>query len=573
MEVFLLKSVVIVFALAISISLLAYKSKIPSVVGFLITGILAGPHGFGLITNLAEVDMLAQIGIIVLLFTIGIEISLKDLLKSKKAVFVGGFLQVFLTILFTFLILKYFNYSTNESILIGFLVSLSSTAIVMKILQEKFEVDSPHGKASLGILIFQDIIAVLMILVIPILSGQNQQSISSTFFNIFIKGIVIITLVIICARWLIPKLFYKVAKMQSREIFLLSVIVVCFAVAWLTSSAGLSLALGAFLAGLILSGSEYGSQALSNILPFRDVFTSFFFISIGMLLNSKIFISNFLLVFSLTIAVILLKTLICILVSLLIKFSLRTSILVGFSLSQIGEFSFVLSKAGFDSGIISNEIYQLFLSISILSMILTPFIMMFAPKIADFASKIKFFKKFDLNLAETKTKHIHLKNHLVIIGFGNSGRSVASAAKSAKIDYSIIEMNPETVKKERLKGEKIYYGDAVQEEVLKQADIATSKVIVIVINDSDSTRRIVKACRDLNSKAKIIARTRFIKEIKPLQRLGADEVIPDEFETSIEIFSRVLKDYDIPESRINKFIVNARLHGYKIFTSFKDEKI
>ena len=291
MQIPLLSEIVIIFGLSIFVLFICYRLRVPTIVGFLLTGTIAGPYGLALIKQSHEVETLAEIGVVLLLFTIGIEFSLNSLLKVRRTVLMGGSLQVFITILATFVVAELLGRPFGESIFLGFLISLSSTAIVLKLLQERGEIDSPQGRTSLAILIFQDVIVVPMVLLAPLLSG-GAENVGQSLLYLLVKGVVVIALVIASAHYLVPRLLYQIARTRSRELFLLSIVVMCFAVAWLTSSIGLSLALGAFLAGLIISESEYSHQALSNILPFRDVFLSFFFISIGMLLDLDFLLSH-----------------------------------------------------------------------------------------------------------------------------------------------------------------------------------------------------------------------------------------------------------------------------------------
>jgi len=284
MEIPLLTDVVIIFGLSIGVLFICHRLRVPAVVGFLLTGIFVGPYGLGLVKAIHDVEIFAEVGIVLLLFTIGIELSIERLLQIRKAILMGGSLQVLLTFLATLFIARQLGQAFSKSVFIGFLVTLSSTAIVLKLIQERAEVDSPHGRTTLGILIFQDIIIVPMILVTPLLAGATGN-LGGSLLILLAKGIGIILLVMVSAKWVVPQLLYQIARTRNHELFLLSVVVICFGVAWLTSKAGLSLALGAFLAGLIISESEYSHQALGNILPFRDVFTSFFFVSIGMLLD------------------------------------------------------------------------------------------------------------------------------------------------------------------------------------------------------------------------------------------------------------------------------------------------
>jgi CPA2 family monovalent cation:H+ antiporter-2 len=544
---------------------------VPTIVGFLLTGIIAGPHGLGLIKAVHEVETLAEIGVVLLLFTIGIEFSLKSLVRVRRSVLLGGSLQVLLTIIVALVIARLFGQSFGESVFIGFLVSLSSTAIVLKLLQERAEVDSPHGRTSLAILIFQDVIVVPMMLLTPLLGGATGNVGKSLLF-LLAKGIGVIVVVLISAHWIVPRLLYQIARTRSRELFILSIVVMCFAVAWLTSSIGLSLALGAFLAGLIISESEYSHQALSNILPFRDVFTSFFFISIGMLLDLGFVFKHPLLISLIALGVLFVKTITGSFASALLGFPLRTTILVGLILSQVGEFSFILSRTGLEYNLLDGNIYQTFLSVSVLTMAAAPFIVDLAPLIADSISQLPLPERIKsglypspgINIADKKES---LKDHLIIIGFGVNGRNVARAAKVAGIPYLIIEMNPDTVRSEQEKGELIYYGDAVQEAVLERAGINDARVLVVAISDPAATRQVTAIARRLNPKVYVIARTRFVQEVKPLYELGANEVIPEEFETSVEIFTRVLTKYLVPRNDIEKFIAEVRSDGYEMFRS------
>lgn len=571
MDISLLNELIIIFSLSIVVFLVfSHFFKMPTVLGFLLTGILVGPHGIGLIKSVHEVEALAEIGIILLLFTIGIEFSFQEFIKMKRTVLIGGALQVGLTILGVVVILSLFNQPMNQSVFIGFLVSLSSTAIVLKILQDRAEIDSPHGKTTLGILIFQDIAVIPMILITPLIAGV-QGATGISFIITIAKAVGIILIVIVSAKWLVPRIFYQITKTKNRELFLLSVIVICFSVAWLTSKAGLSLALGAFIAGLVISESDYNHQALGNILPFKDIFTSIFFISIGMLLNMQIFIQSPILIIAIAFIVIILKAFTACLATILLGFPLRTSILVGFKLLQIGEFAFVLSKFGIDYGLINENMYQIFLAVSILTMGVTPFFISNAQKFVDIILKLPLPQKLKIGYHSKKfANKKHKVNHTIIIGFGINGKNLARASKAANIDYIAIESNPQIVRSERHEGEPIFHGDATHEVVLKFAGVSEAKIVVIAISDVHATRRIVSTVRRINPDVNIIARTRYFKEVNSLLRIGANEVIPEEFETSIEIFTRVLEKYLIPRNEIEKFIEEIRADNYIMFRTLSN---
>jgi len=576
MQLPLLSNIVIILALATAVLLVCSRLRIPSIVGFLITGVIAGPSGFHLIQATSDVETLAEIGVVFLLFTIGMEFSFKRLSRLKRTAILGGSLQIGLTILAMFFIALRLGFGFRTAIFLGFLFSLSSTAIVLRTLQDKAQIESPHGSSALAILIFQDVMVVPMMLIIPVLAG-GEGAIGKSLLILLAKAIGIILLVIISAQWLIPRLLFQIARTKSPELFMLSIVLVCLAVAWLTSSLGLSLALGAFLAGLIISESEYSYQALSNIYPFRDVFTSFFFISVGMLLDLNFLIQHPVWVILFAFLVLMLKFILASLSVLMIGFPFRTSALTGLALSQVGEFSFILAGAGLSYQLFSGEAYQYFLAISIITMILTPWIIELSPKLADWLGKVPVPKKMSRGFYPlsgiSEPERASLKDHLIAIGYGVNGRNVTRAARIAGIKYVIIEMNPETVRQEKAKGENIFYGDATQDAVLIHAGVKTARVAVIAISDPVATRRICANLRRLNSRIHIIARTRYVQEMKPLYQLAADEVVPEEFETAVEIFARVLRKYLIPDNEIEKFIYEIRADNYEMFRSLAKEQL
>ncbi len=539
--------------------------------GFLLTGILAGPQGLGLISASEQVSLLADIGVVLLLFTVGIEVSLRDIIQLKKYVLVGGSLQVALTTLAVFLVMMSLDLPVGTAVLLGLLVSLSSTAIVLRIIQKREEFDSLHGRTTLGILIFQDMAVVPMMLLIPLLPGSTL-ALGSSPLAVALKGLSIVALIIISAKWLVPRILYSIARTRDRELFLLSIVAICLAVAWITSLAGLSLGLGAFLAGLIISESPYSHQAFGNIVPLRDVFTSFFFISIGMLLDVGVLIANPAFIVLLALAVMALKAALAGLAISLMGLPFRIIILVSLALSQIGEFSFVLSKVGFESGLISREYYQIFLDVTVLTLAATSLIMAVSPKVAEGMLRLPLPSRLKARPYPSVSKELEaLEDHLIIIGYGVNGRNVARSAKRESIPYLIVDMDPEIVMREGKSGEPIYFGDAASEAVLNHVGICKAKAMVIAISDPSATRRITELARRLNPDIFIIARTRYVQEMKPLHDLGADEVIPEEYETSIEIFSRVLSRYDVPRDKIESFIDQIRSDGYDMFRSYSRE--
>jgi CPA2 family monovalent cation:H+ antiporter-2 len=561
MEIPLLTDIVIILGAAVLVIYLFQRLKLPTILGYLMTGVIVGPYALGLISASHEVEVMAEIGVILLLFIIGMEFSLKSLAAIKNSVLIGGAVQVGLTILVTALLAMSTGFDTNTAIFLGFVFSLSSTAIVLKLLQERSEINSPHGKIALAVLIFQDIIVVPMMLLTPVLSGQ-AGNVWVVVGQLLLKTGVVLAVVLFGARYLIPYLLHEVAKTKSRELFILFVVVICFAVAWATSSLGLSLALGAFLAGLVISESDYSYQATGLIIPFREIFTSFFFVSIGMLLDVSFLISHIGIVLGVLLLVIVAKALIAGAAALLLRYPRRTAILTGLTLFQVGEFAFILSEVGMEYQLLAEETYQYFLAISILSMVLTPFIIQHSEAITQLFTKSTLVKKMpQLRTASTSVDEeevASLKDHTIIIGYGVNGRNVAQAARFANIPYVIIEINADTVRKERAKGEPILFGDASDSFILEHVRVYSARVAIVAISDPVATRAVVASIRTICPTVHVIVRTRFMFEVAEQLQLGASEVVPEEFETSVEIFSRLLHQYLVPQDEIDQFVQNIR---------------
>ncbi|MBZ2167116.1 cation:proton antiporter [Methanobacterium spitsbergense] len=569
MDLIILKDIVIIFALSVLVLILFNKIRIPTVLGFFITGIVAGPQGLSLISEVQQVEILAEIGIIFLLFTIALEFSLEKFSQIKRQALIGGSLQLIFTFIIVFLITLSLGLGVGASIFIGFLISFSSTAIVLRLLQDKNELDTPHGRTSLGILIFQDLAVIPIILLTPILAGVSVSS--ESVLILLLEGGVLLIFTIIAAKWLVPHLLNHVAQLKNRELFLLTIILICFGITWLTTLIGLSPALGAFLAGLIISNTKYAHQALGNVLSFHDIFMSFFFVSIGMLLNINFFFQNIGIILLLTLGVLLIKTFTAGLATRFLGFPLRIMVIVGLILSQIGEFSFILSKVGIQYGLISLTIFQIFLSVSIITMGLTPFLMTISHRTSLLFNKFPLKSILEPNIVQTNSSEFELDDHLIIIGYGVNGKNVSMAAHNSSIPYVVVEIDPGMVKTDK-EGEIFIYGDAAQETILKKAKIEKARIMVVAISDPVNTRRIIELSKRINPDLYIIVRTRYIDEIKILKSLGADEVIPEEFETSVEIFSRVLDEYNVPHDRINRFINEVREENYGMFQRIMQDK-
>ena len=434
---------------------------------------------------------------------------------------------------------------------------------------------SQYGRIALGILIFQDIIVVPMILFTPILAG-NGGNVLNTVLVMLGKFILVLGILFLLARYIVPKILERVVKTRSRELFILTIVVLCFSTAWLTSSVGLSLALGAFFAGLIISESDYSHQATANILPFREIFISFFFVSVGMLLDVSHFLNHFWLLLSLTLGVIVLKMFVVFLTVLIKKYPLKTAFITAFTLFQVGEFAFLLSTIGMRNNLISETLYQHFLAISILSMGITPFLMNYAERITNWLFTITLSEAVRKRLSIYQSQHMEklklpdidaMSDHLVIIGFGVNGKNVAKTAAQASIPYLIVEHDPEVFEEAKALGEPVIFGDATNGVILQHLFVQKARVVVLAIADLETTKKILSIIRLLSETAHVIVRTRYVKETQVILDMGADEVIPEEFETSIEIFTRVLNRYLVPFDEIRRFTNYIRAHNYEVLSA------
>ncbi|MDR2352519.1 MAG: cation:proton antiporter [Deltaproteobacteria bacterium] len=543
-------------ALAVFLIYLGLRLKMPTIIGFLMTGVAVGPNGFGILPDSEMVSALAELGVILLLFTIGLEFSIKSLLRMKRVVLMGGGLQMGLCILISWpLALLAPNIGVNSGFLIACLTALSSTAIVLKLFQEKGEMDSPHGRGSLGVLIFQDLAVVPLVLILPFLAGQPS---SEPIYFVFLKVIGLLIAVSILSVWVVPKVMLWVSQTRSNELFLFTIAFFCLGTALLTDRANLSLALGAFLAGLIIAGSPYAYQAISSVLPMRDIFTSFFFVSIGMLMNLKILLEHPFLILGLSFSVIILNIITTFLAMRITGLSPRVSMLIGFSLCQIGEFAFVLAKVGQDVGLLNEYTISIFLNVAIITMALTPLTISLgkaiSPRFADLDSP--FFSKPSEDFS----------NHAIVVGFGVAGQAVARASKLARRTYAVIDLNPSSVKSFREKSqEPLFFGDATSEHVLEHLGIHKAYILVITIPDPIATRRIIATARKLNPSIYILARARFLQSITPLKNLGANDVIVEEFEAALRVFSSLLDILNVPEEEKIQQIKLARRSDPTLF--------
>lgn len=563
-DAFLL-NILIVLGLSVLVIFLGQKFRVPGIVGFIITGMLAGPYGLGLIQDQEIIRFLSEIGVIFLLFSIGMQFSFRTLFHMKKIVLLGGSLQVGFTVAVSAALAYWAGFPLPSAIFLGFLVCHTSTTITLRVFQDRGELDSPHSRTTLGISLFQDLMSVPMVLILPVLSGQEIRP-GQFAITVEVALVALFVLVLVLLFYLLPRLMDTITRTRSQELFLLTILFVCLAITWITSSIGLSLALGAFLAGLLLAETPYFHQAFATILPFRDIFTSFFFISIGMLLNAQILFTHPLLILALIAGAIILKSVIAGFSSLALRQSLRTSVLAGIALSNIGEFSFVLILAGMEFSFLSSFTTQVFLTVAIWTMAIAPFLISAGPRISDWMCSLPLPKKLKAGSEpEREEAPVAIRDHLIIVGYGPNGRNLARVAGMEGIPYIIIDMNPDTVAEERRKGQPIFFGDAANPSILEHAGIGDARILAIVTNDPFSSRTITAIARKMNPGIYILIRTRFLRDIDQLREIGADEIIVDEFESSIEVISRVMRKYLASRVEVDRVTSLIRDDAYRLF--------
>lgn len=538
----ILTDLVILLAVACAGMLLGRVARIPPMVAYLVAGVLAGPALLSVIGHSAAIEQIADLGVALLLFGIGIEFSLERLRKNLTRIVFTGLAQVLLTIVVAVAIFVWLGRPWAASIVVGCLVSLSSTAVVFKLYQDKGELQAPHGQAAAGVLLFQDLALLPMMLVLPVLDTPTDGALVASVFA-FVRAGLAVAVILVLARALFPRLLRMVAKANTPELFPPVAVFIAFGTALCASYAGLSLPIGAFLAGLSLSGSTYAYQVFAEILPLRDAFVAVFFTSVGMLFDAGVLFTEPGLVLAM-IAAVALKGLICAAVIGLAWRSARLGVLAGFALAQIGEFSFVLSREAVALGLLPGPLEQAFLGAAVFSMAATPFLIPIAERYA--------------GREDTEPQVAgEMSEHVLIVGYGGTGQSIGRVLKETGIASLALDTSPDRVRDAKREGQRILFGDGSRRAILQAAAVAKCRAAVVAVGDPAGTRRIVARLRQLNPDMRIIVRAKRVDEIEELERLGANEVVPAEFEASIEMFVRLLTHLGVPRhvSRLQEGII------------------
>lgn len=545
-----LQELLVIFAVAVVVVMALRKIGLPPIAGLIVAGVLLGPGVLGLVGDAQQVEVLAEVGVVLLLFGIGLELSLNRLLRLLRPILLGGGLQVLLSLTVVFAVAYGLDFPLGQAALLGCMLALSSTAIVLRGLESRGEIDAPHGRLTLGILLFQDLCVVPMLLLIPILAGVSGDS-ASTWLTLA-KAAGVLVAVLVLSRFMVPRLLELVARTRQRELFVLTVLVVCLGTALIAAQVGVSLAAGAFLAGLVVAGSDYRHQALSDLIPFREVFTSFFFISVGMLLEPVLLVQSPGPILLLLVAIILGKSLLVFLVGAIMRLPLRVCVLSGVALAQVGEFAFVLAQQARPYGLLQDPLDGQLTSAFILSMFVTPLLLAFAPHIAAGMGHIRVLTRlWGVKTADEVPEELRQsRDHVIIAGYGLAGQSLAAALKNCGIPFVVVDLNPANVRLAAAKDLPAFYGDVTSPEVLHKLGIEHSNEVVLTINDPVAEERAVRAVRRTASDIHLVVRTRYVADVDSLTAAGANMIIPAEREAAISIVRQVLNRHCVAEDQI-----------------------
>ncbi|MBU0984257.1 MAG: cation:proton antiporter [candidate division Zixibacteria bacterium] len=560
-ELAYLKDLVVILSVAVIVVIAFHRLKLPAIAGFILSGLLVGPRGLGLVSDVHQVEVLAEIGVALLLFGIGLELPLSKLRRLWKLAAVGGILQVGLSTLAAYGIGLLAGLSSNAALLIGFIVALSSTAIVLRGLQNRGEVDAPHGRLILGILVFQDFSVVPIMLIIPLLTGADVTA--GAFVTLAAKSFGIVAAVVLLAILVVPRILKLVAQTRQRQLFILSVFVVCLGTAWLVTQSGASLAIGAFLAGLVVAGSEYRHQAMADMISFREIFASLFFVSVGMLLSPDAIFENLVPILAILGGILLGKSAIVFVAALITRMPLRACVIAAFALAQVGEFSFVLLYALQGTDVIDPSVENSLVSAAILSMFITPFVMSFGPRLATGLGKFSRLKRLiEVESAEEAAGAVcKLCDHVIVAGYGFAGRELAQVLEGQHIPYIIVDLNIENVRRALDQGRNAVFGDITSDEVMHQLGIDKARELVLLTNDPSASEHAIRVARELAPRLFITVRTTYLLDIEPLMAAGADEVIPAEREAAVQVAAQVLKRHRVGIQAINDQALEIRDHS------------
>lgn len=552
--------IVIVLASGFAGGLIARQFHFPILLGYLIAGAVVGPHVLGAVGNLEEVRTLAEFGVVLLLFEVGVEVSLRELRRAGRVIVLGGIVQMLATIGLMYPLALYLGWSFQQALVFGMVASLSSTMVVLKTLAERGELGSVHGRVMVGILIMQDLAFIPMIAILPSLSGEGTAALSDLGFGV-LKATVILVLMVVLGGRAIPWLLDKVPILSSREVFILTVVALTFAAAALTDAFGLTLAIGAFAAGLVLSESPFGRRALSEVIPLRDIFAAVFFVSLGMLTDPMYVLDHIGLVLIVVSAVMLAKL---VLIGGLVKafgYLPHTAMLTGLGMMQIGEFSFFLADAAFLLDIVDLDFLTLIVVSTVITMALTPLV--FASGVKGLERLGRFMSMFrDYSPAQSTvaSRIDDLSSHLVLCGMGNIGLLVAEELREHDIPFAAIELDPHIAQQGLDNGYLVLNGSSTSATNLEHAGIDRARMMVITTGDTRSARDTARRALEINPQLEIVARVRWQEDAEDLNRIGVHEVVWPEMEGGQQILRYSLLRYEVDAQKIDSLVAQLRTY-------------
>lgn len=557
-ELSLLENMAIVLGAALIGGMVARRLKLPVILGYLAGGIAIGPYGLGLVSDMEQIDTLATIGVVLLLFTLGIEFSLSAVRKMGKVAILGGIGQILATATLGLMAGWLFNWSLVEAVFFGFVIALSSTMIVIKTLMDRGELGSPHGRVMIGILLVQDLSVIPLMVIVPYLDQSGVALLSALGWGA-LKAVLFLGALLVLGFWGLPWLMRRLAGERSRELFLLAVVCLGLGAAFGTYYFGLSAAFGAFVAGLLISESEYAHQALADIVPLRDIFATLFFVSLGMLVDLDFAVANPAMVGGVVAIIILGKFVICSFIPWLFGYGGKTMLFVGSGLFQIGEFSFILAALALDEGIISNDLYSLTLTSAAITILLTPFGLILASALYYRLSQgVRFSRLFAsrLDLGSPSEEKEELSSHVVICGCGRVGRNLGRVLERRNLSRLVIDIDPRVIESLRARGVPAVYGDASNPHILAQARLEKARVMVVTFADPMATELALKNALRINPKLYVVARVHGDEEAEVLRDMGVAELVRPDFEAGLEIIRHTLHRFGLTTHEI-QYIVNT----------------
>jgi K+:H+ antiporter len=560
-------AILILLAVAVVLVALFRFLRLPQVLAYFCAGALVGPFGLGWIPDLQETRALAEFGLVFLMFTVGLEFSLPNLLAMRRVVFGLGGAQVAITGAVFGVAAWGLGVSIEGAIVIGAMLSLSSTAIAMKQMVEQLEQTSRHGRHALGVLLFQDLAAVPFLILIPTLAGKGGESVPAALGWVALKSVLVFGVIYVVGRWLLRPLLHQVAAARLREFFMFTVLLVTLASAWLTETAGLSLALGAFLAGMMLGETEYRHQVEADILPFRDILLGLFFITIGMLLNVDDVIEYWWLVLGATLAIVVFKTALIALLGRAFGMEAGVALRTGLVLAQVGEFAFALLLQAEQYRLIGDPATQVVLAAVVISMALAPLIIRYNGWIAKrYVPGYERARRSNLQLIRDEARHA--ERHVIICGFGRSGQNLAWMLEREGVASLALDLDPVRVRDAREAGKQVVYGDAARRDVLEAAGLHRAAAVVVSFNAAGIALKILEITRHLRPDMPVIVRTMDDADLDRLKTAGATEVVPESLEGSLMMGSHLLMLLGVPVSRIVRHVRDVRRDRYRMMRGF-----